>query len=216
MALKCIVFDCDGVLIDSVPVKTRAFARLAEPYGQEARDRFVQYHLVHGGVSRFKKFAWFFDNIIGRSISDEESTLWGNRFAELSLEEVRRCDLIAGVQDVLQTWHERLPLFVCSGAPGAEQALVLEEKGLAHYFKAICGAPPAKAELLALILREANIAPEYALMVGDATTDRDAARTVGTLFYAVGDTLKAEGAQGAFAWGADLTGLSAFIKAHLD
>lgn len=36
MALKCLVFDCDGVILDSVPVKTRAFARLAEPYGEEA------------------------------------------------------------------------------------------------------------------------------------------------------------------------------------
>ena len=26
MALKCLVFDCDGVILDSVPVKTRAFA----------------------------------------------------------------------------------------------------------------------------------------------------------------------------------------------
>ena len=215
MTLKCVVFDCDGVLIDSVPVKTRAFARLAEPYGQEAVDRFVQYHMAHGGVSRFKKFAWFFENFLNRSITDEESTQWGDRFAALSLEEVRRCDLIAGAQDVLQTWHGRLPLFVCSGAPGAEQAMVLEEKGLASYFKAICGAPPAKEELLAQILREADIAPECALMVGDATTDRDAARAVGTLFYAVGESLKAEGEQGAFAWGPDLTELSAFIAAHV-
>lgn len=216
MALKCVVFDCDGVLIDSVPVKTRAFARLAEPYGKEATERFVQYHLEHGGVSRYKKFAWFFDNFLGRSITDEESALWGERFAALSLEEVRRCDLIPGVQEVLQTWHERLPLFVCSGAPGAEQTLVLEEKGLAHYFKAICGAPPAKAELLAQILRDADIAPEHALMVGDASTDRDAARVVGTSFYAVGDALKAEGERGAFAWGADLTSLSPFIASLMD
>ena len=54
MALKCLVFDCDGVILDSVPVKTRAFARLAEPYGEEARDRFVMYHTVHGGVSRYQ------------------------------------------------------------------------------------------------------------------------------------------------------------------
>lgn len=59
MSLACIVFDCDGVILDSVPTKTRAFARLAEPYGAEARDRFVMYHMTHGGVSRYRKFAWF-------------------------------------------------------------------------------------------------------------------------------------------------------------
>ena len=52
MSLACIVFDCDGVILDSVPTKTRAFARLAEPYGAEARDRFVMYHMTHGGVSQ--------------------------------------------------------------------------------------------------------------------------------------------------------------------
>ena len=65
----------------------------------------------------------------------------------------------------------------------------------------------AKNELLATILKDAGIAPADALMVGDATTDRDAAAYAGTLFYGVGDLLKG----GDHPWGADLTGLSAFI-----
>ena len=85
MALKCLVFDCDGVILDSVPVKTRAFARLAEPYGEEARDRFVMYHTVHGGVSRYKKFEWFFREILDREITPAESEEWGRRFAEYAL-----------------------------------------------------------------------------------------------------------------------------------
>lgn len=215
MALRCIVFDCDGVLIDSVPVKTRAFGRLAEPYGSDARERFVAYHMENGGVSRYRKFAWFFENVIGRPITEQESQEWGERFAAYSLDEVRRCDLIAGAEDVLREWHGKLPLYVCSGAPGAEQELVLKEKGLAGYFVSICGAPPAKAELLGQILHSAGMLPENALMVGDATTDRDAAKAVGTLFYGVGETLKAGGLNGEFAWGADLTGLSDFIQARI-
>ena len=88
--LQCLAFDCDGVLLDSVPVKTRAFARIAEPYGAEARDRFVMYHTVHGGVSRYKKFEWFYREVLGREITPEESAELGRRFAEYSLEEVRR------------------------------------------------------------------------------------------------------------------------------
>ena len=131
MPLQCLVFDCDGVILDSVPVKTRAFARLAEPFGPEARDRFVMYHTVHGGVSRYKKFEWFFREVLGREISQEESTQWGRRFAEYALDEVRRCPLIPGVRDVLESWHGRLPLYVCSGAPEEELRLVL------HGWKAI-------------------------------------------------------------------------------
>lgn len=211
MSLQCLVFDCDGVILDSVPVKTRAFARLAEPFGGEARDRFVMYHTVHGGVSRYKKFEWFFREVLGREISAEESADWGRRFAEYALDEVRRCPLIPGVENVLETWRGKLPLYVCSGAPAEELCLVLRERGLEHYFTGIYGSPPAKALLLAEIVRVANVLPEHALMVGDAVTDRDAAESVGTLFYGVGPELKG----GDFPWGADLTDLGTWIAARV-
>ena len=101
MSLQCIVFDCDGVILDSVPVKTRAFARIAEPYGQEAQDRFVMYHSLHGGVSRYKKFEWFYTEVLGREITQDESEKLGRLFAEYALDEVRRCPLIPGIKDVL-------------------------------------------------------------------------------------------------------------------
>ena len=41
MPITCLVFDCDGVILESVPTKTRAFGRIAEPYGHEARDRML-------------------------------------------------------------------------------------------------------------------------------------------------------------------------------
>ncbi len=211
MPLQCLVFDCDGVILDSVPVKTRAFARLAEPFGPEARDRFVMYHTVHGGVSRYKKFEWFFREVLGREISEEESAQWGRRFAEYALDEVRRCPLIPGVRDVLETWRGRLPLYVCSGAPEEELRLVLHERGLEDAFTGIHGSPPAKAQVLARIVRDAGVDAENVLMVGDAVTDRDAAEHVGTLFYGVGQELKG----GPFPWGADLTGLNDWIRARV-
>lgn len=211
MALQCLVFDCDGVILDSVPVKTRAFARLAEPYGEEARDRFVMFHIVHGGVSRYVKFAWFFREILGREITPAESKDWGRRFADYALDEVRRCDLIPGIAQVLEHWHGRLPLYVCSGAPQAELELILRERGLADRFTGIHGSPPSKAKLLARIVDEALVLPEEVLMVGDAATDRNAAEEVGTLFYGVGPELRG----GNFPWGPDLTGLDAWIMENV-
>ena len=210
MKLEGLVFDCDGVILDSVPVKTRAFARLAEPFGPEARDRFVMYHTVHGGVSRYRKFAWFFREVLGRDITPEESEEWGRRFADYALDAVRRCALSPGAAEVLEKWHGRLPLYVCSGAPEEEVRAVLAERGLADLFTGIHGSPPAKAELLARIVNDAGVAPEAALMVGDAVTDRDAAEQVGTRFYGVGPELKG----GPFPWGPDLRGLNAWIEDH--
>lgn len=50
----------------------------------------------------------------------------------------------------------------------------------------ICGTPPAKAELLKGIVRKERIDPADAVMVGDATTDSDAAEAAETLFYGRG------------------------------
>ncbi|MDR1659935.1 MAG: HAD family hydrolase [Desulfovibrio sp.] len=212
MPIQCLIFDCDGVILDSVPVKTRAFARLAEPYGTQARDRLVMYHTVHGGVSRYKKFEWFFQEVLGRSITPEESAEWGRLFADYALDEVRSCRLIAGAQEVLDAWRGRLRLCVCSGAPQEELRVILRERRLDGYFDGIHGSPPGKARLLAEIVAGTGLPPETVLMVGDAVTDRDAAEYAGTRFYGVGGQLRG----GDFPWGPDLTELNDWITENLD
>ncbi|MCX5934210.1 MAG: hypothetical protein NTU99_05390, partial [Pseudanabaena sp. LacPavin_0818_WC45_MAG_42_6] len=48
-----IVFDFDGVLVESVDVKTQAFGTLYAEYGDLIVEQVKAYHLLHGGVSRF-------------------------------------------------------------------------------------------------------------------------------------------------------------------
>ena len=209
MALSCLIFDCDGVILESVPVKTRALARLAEPFGPEAVDRLLMYHKAHGGVSRYKKFEWLYREVLGREITRAELEDLGRRFVELAFEEVCRCDLVPGVEAVLTRWQGRTPMYVCSGAPHEELNVILEGRGLHHYFAGIFGSPPAKTELLREIIRLAGVDPASAVMVGDSVTDLDAAEAVGTLFYGRGGELRG----GSFPWGEDLTGLNAWLEA---
>ena len=79
-------------------------------------------------------------------------------------------------------------------------------------FTAIYGSPPGKAALLRQIVQDAGVAPDEALMVGDAGTDRDAAAVVGTLFYGIGPDLKG----GPYPWSQDLTALNDWIERHAD
>lgn len=211
MAISCLVFDCDGVLLDSVPVKSTAFARLAEPYGEEARDRLLLFHALHGGVSRYEKFAWFFRNVLKREISPEESAEWGRKFAEYSLDEVRKCPLVPGALEVLEKWRGVLPLYVCSGAPQEELRMVLGERGIASFFTGIYGSPPGKTELLARIIRLAGVAASETLMIGDAITDRNAAEATDAQFYGIGEDLRG----GPYPWAENLTSLNEWVSAHV-
>ena len=54
--------------------------------------------------------------------------------------------------------------------------------------------------------------PADVLMVGDASTDRDAAEEVGTQFYGRGPALKNDGT---FPWEENLDGLSSWIGSHV-
>lgn len=213
MPLSCIVFDCDGVILDSVFVKARAFARVAEPFGAEARDMLVMYQATHGGVSRYEAFAWMYRAVLGREITPEDSRRLGQQFAEYALDEVKSCPLIPGIAQVLDDWHDRLPLCVCSGTPTEELRKILGLRRLSGYFRMILGSPPAKAKVLETIVDSMGLDPADVLMVGDSVVDRDAAEVVGTQFYGRGPELKCDRA---FPWAEDLTGLSKWIDEHVE
>ena len=53
------IFDFDGVIAESVSAKTDAFREMYLPYGEEIANQVVDYHINHGGVSRFEKFKYW-------------------------------------------------------------------------------------------------------------------------------------------------------------
>ena len=61
---KSIIFDCDGVILNSNKVKTQAFFDLAKPWGVEAQNLLTQHHVNNGGISRHKKIAHFLSSIL--------------------------------------------------------------------------------------------------------------------------------------------------------
>ncbi len=208
MPLSCIVFDCDGVLLESVDIKLEAFRRLAEPYGKRAEEEFVRLHATHGGVSRYEKFIWFFREFLGREITPEEAAAWNRRFGEFSDEALKNCPLVPGCLEVLHAWHGRVPLYVASGTPQMLLDEILATRGLSRYFSAALGTPPAKAALLQTAVDHAGAAPRNCVMVGDSSTDLDAAVRVGTCFYGRGERFRSSG----FPWHTDLTQLNTYLE----
>ena len=49
---KTIVFDCDGVILNSNRIKTEGFEYSVKNFGDEAVKEIKNYHLKNGGVSR--------------------------------------------------------------------------------------------------------------------------------------------------------------------
>jgi phosphoglycolate phosphatase-like HAD superfamily hydrolase len=192
-ALRLVVFDCDGVLLDSVDAKTRAFAACVAQWGPEAERFLVDFHVAHGGVSRYEKFRHFQRAFLDKEPDEALVDELSRRFADQVVEQVLAAPAIPGALEWLAANHGRAPLYVASGTPQDELRAVLGKRGLDGYFSDILGAPAKKADILADIVRREGADPRATLMVGDSSTDLDAARACGTRFYGVGhcDTLPA-------------------------
>ena len=86
--IRAVVFDFDGVILESADVKTEAFGELYAEHGPEVVDRVRAHHLANVGISRFKKFAWIAEHVLGQPLSDDDSAALGRRFTDLALEKV--------------------------------------------------------------------------------------------------------------------------------
>ena len=52
---QAILFDFDGVLVESTYIKTQAFYQLYLPYGKIIAKKAVDHHLQHMGIARYEK-----------------------------------------------------------------------------------------------------------------------------------------------------------------
>lgn len=181
---KSLVFDCDGVVLDSNKVKTRAFYKAALPYGEAAAQALVDYHVANGGVSRYKKFAYFIETIVPAFTTDVpgpglDALLAG--YAEAVRHGLLNCDVAAGLHE-LRAATPAVRWLIVSGGDQAELREVFEQRGLLPLFDGgVFGSPDTKDEILQREL-VANRIQLPALFIGDSKYDYQAATAAGLDF----------------------------------
>lgn len=183
-AYATLVFDCDGVILDSNRVKTAAFRQAALPYGEAAAEALVAYHVRHGGVSRYRKFEHFVGGILGRAPDPAMLQELLDRFAA----EVRRglleCDIAAGLA-ALRAATPAARWLVVSGGDQEELRWLFSRRGIAELFDGgIFGSPDTKSHILSREISVGNVAMP-ALFLGDSRLDYEAAAGAGLDFLFV-------------------------------
>ena len=172
---QAIIFDFDGVLVESVDVKTEAFRELFKDFPDEM-DAFIPYHLEHGGISRFEKIRYFFNEIRKSPINESEVLTWAQRFGDIVVEKVISSQFVKGAEDLLKYCDGRYAMFIVSGTPEEELKLIIRKRKLECFFKAIFGSPEKKTTLVQRILTEYKIDIQKAIFIGDSKTDVEAAK----------------------------------------
>lgn len=186
MRYQAVFFDFDGVILDSVHVKTEAFASMFREYGPEVEQAVVDYHLAHGGVSRFKKFEHYYKDLLHKPIDQETLEALGQQFNQQVLGKILQAEFIPGALESLRELKQLdIPAFVASGTPEEEIRHIVRQRGLVQYFLEVHGSPRKKEEIVQDIAARYELSLPDCLFVGDAMTDYEAAKNTGTAFLGI-------------------------------
>lgn len=141
MSIKNIFFDFDGVLAESVHVKTQAYYDMYLPYGKEIAEKVVAHHQANGGVSRFEKFKIYHLEHLGIEITQLQLDDLAQQYSELVIEKVVNSPEIDGASEFLEDFSGELKFWIITGTPTAEIEIITERRGIKHYFVELCGSP---------------------------------------------------------------------------
>jgi len=170
-----IFWDFDGVIKDSVSVKTDAFFGMFLPYGKEVAERVKKHHEENGGMSRFEKFPLYI-RWSGEEPTKERVNALCEEFSRIVLQNVIDSPWVPGAEKYLRLNSHNQIFILVSATPQEEIEQILEALNLRKAFAAVFGAPTGKKDAIRITLEKYKIYPNDCLMIGDATADMEAAR----------------------------------------
>ena len=182
--LTTLILDFDGVIVESIPMKTAAFRKVFSFASQKQLEEIIAFHLDNGGMSRYDKFRYIYANILREPLTPEQEERLAAEYSGLTFDAMLTVPYVEGAEELLQDCSRRLPLYIVSATPEPEMQEIASRRDITKYFVRIYGSPKTKAECIREILLETGAAPEEALFVGDAPNDWDAARATGVRFVA--------------------------------
>ena len=181
--VKSIIFDFDGVILESGNIKTEAFLEVFADFPQH-QQAILHHHLENLSVSRYDKFAWIYRELLGQVYTPTEQERLGDAFSTIVLDKILACPFVPGALETLEALQGMYPMFVASGTPQEELELIVRERGLDRYFVEVWGTPLKKVEIIRDILARFNLRREEVLFVGDGVSDYQAATETGLIFLA--------------------------------
>ena len=179
--IKTIIFDCDGVILDSNNIKTEAFYEIGKQFSDEAGSRLANYHIKNGGESRYKKFNYLIENILKKNSSLEEVERLSKIFANITVDRVLNCTIADRIDELRKKTINKKWLVV-SGSDQEELREIFKTRGLYSLFDGgIFGSPDTKDTILKRELESGNIS-KPSLFIGDSITDCKASQNANMNF----------------------------------
>ena len=179
------IFDCDGVILDSNNIKSIAFAEALVDEPSSMIEEFIEYHKKNGGISRYEKFRYYFEEMKKSDKVELEIKMALYNYANIIFESLLKCNYIPGVIKFIEIlFKSSKTLFVVSGSDEKELKKIFRERSIDIYFNKIYGSPINKIENTKKVLDSLD-GLKNGVFFGDSQIDYKAAKNFNIEFIYV-------------------------------
>ena len=175
-----LIFDCDGVILNSNNLKTKAFIKILSKFDKNAVNEFIEYHKINGGISRYIKLENFLNNILPKY--DKNKPYTKCLLEKLLNDYSKECKHSLCESEVtkdlkkLRIYSGKIPWLIVSGGDQKELREVFKYKKITSYFNGgIFGSPDKKHTIIKREIANGKI-KFPALMFGDSKLDYNVAK----------------------------------------
>ncbi|MGG7048315.1 MULTISPECIES: HAD family hydrolase [unclassified Campylobacter] len=182
--IKNIIFDFDGVVINSMPIRGFGFRKIFENFDKEQVDKLIEFHNQNGGLSRFIKIRYFYESILNSHIGDDEVLKYAEKFSQIMKKMLcNKKILIQDTVDFILSNYDKFNMHIVSGSEENELNFLCKKLEIYKYFKTIQGSPTIKQNILMDILDKFSYQKNETILIGDSINDYDAAVANKIEFY---------------------------------
>ena len=170
--------------MDSLSVKDAGFIDIFSDHKKNDVEKFLEYHHLNGGISRFEKIKYFFEKILNKKISDHQIHSYANKFSSIMKKYlIDPNKIISDTFEFIKNTHKKYDLHIVSGSEEKELRWLCKNLELDRYFLTINGSPVPKPELVANLIKDYNYSLDEYILIGDSINDYNAAEKNGISFF---------------------------------
>lgn len=178
---KVVFWDFDGVIKDSIEVKSAAFEMLFASYGADIAKQVRLHHEQNTGLSRLEKIPLYlsWSNEVVTSTKVQE---FCSRFSLMVMQSVIDSPWVNGFLEFIESHYKVKKHVLVTATPTEEINEILKSLNILHFFDEVYGAPNTKSNTIKQVLKNLKIMPKDAIMIGDSDSDYHAAKDNNVLF----------------------------------
>ena len=187
--IRAIVFDFDGVILDSNEIRSRTYFDIFSGIQNsgdfvrqslEENSKRTRYGVVRAILEKLKD-----RGLVEFSDLDGETEKYVEEYNRVTEELVSQANEIKGATTAVKTLSRRYPLYIITGTIQSSIDIVLKNIALGSCFRKVYGGYPDKVEGFTKFIEDTELDPKSVVFIGDGKLDHACARHFGSNFVGI-------------------------------